>query len=92
MQHTIHSIDGDTGAYFYFDEDDFTEMVGNADWDGNTFDIKQTGSKDWTGTVKVWAATSNNGGAHGRRNRGKASGQWAADDRITLGSCGRYTE
>ena len=92
VQHTNHWRGGNTGAYFYFDEDAFTEMIGNADWPGHTFVIKQTGSQDWTGNVKVWAATTSNGGAHGRRGSGKASGQWAADDRITLGGCGRYTE
>ena len=67
-------------------------MVGTDDWDGDTFEMKQTGSQDWTGTVKVWKETTANGGAHGRRNSGDASNQWTADDIIILQSCGRYTK
>ena len=88
MQHTRHSK-GDNGAYFFFDDDAFTKMVGNADWDGKTFKIKKTGSEDWTGTVMVWKRPT---GSHGRRNGGSDPGHWAADDKIILGSCGRYTE
>ena len=91
MQHTNHWDDGDTGAYFYFEEDAFTEVVGNADWDGKIFDIMQTGSQDWTGPVKVWKGTSSNGGAHGRRSIGEVPDQWEAEDIIVMGSCGRYT-
>ena len=92
MQHTNHWRDGDTGAYFNFDEDAFTEMLGHDEWDRKTYGIKQTGSQNWIGTVKVWKASTNYGGAHGRRYNGKASGQWATGDRITLEGCGRYTE
>ena len=89
MQHIKHSIDGESGKYFFFDEKAFTEMVGNDKWDGIALKIKQTGSKDWTGKVMVWKIPN---GSHGRRDKDSKPGQWAADDKITLGSCGRYTE
>ena len=87
MQHTNHPTNGDTGKYFFFDEDDFTEMVGDDGWDGSTFEIIQTGSQNWAGTVKVWKETTANGGAHGRRDSGADSDQWTADDTIILQSC-----
>lgn len=94
---TTHRRDGDTGGYFYFDEDVFTEMVGYDDWDGSTFEITQTGyrnsqSLDWTGTVEVWKGTTGNGGAHGRRHGGKAPGQWKVGDMIVPESCGKYMQ
>ena len=82
--HTKHWRDGDNGAYFYFSEEDFNEMVGNEDWDNETFDVIQEGSQSWTGWVKVWKHTQ---GAHGRRLRGRSSGQWAKGDTIKLTSC-----
>ena len=90
MKHTNHATQGDTGKYFFFDRDAFDDMVGNDAWDGSTFAIRQNGSQYWNGTVKVWRGLDI--GAHGRRDSGKASGQWAANDRITLGGCGRYTK
>ena len=88
MKHTNHPDNGDTGAYFFFDEKAFTEMVGNADWPGKAWEIKQTGKHDWTGSVMVWKCPY----SHGRRNSGSKKEQWAANDKITLGSCGRFTE
>ena len=87
MENTNHVRDGNTGKFFFFDEVDFTEMLGTDNWDGSTFGIKQTGSQDWTGTVKVWKETTANGGAHGRRDSGADSDQWTADDTIILQSC-----
>ena len=85
--HTKHWRDGDNGAYFYFSEEDFNEMVGNEDWDNETFDVIQEGSQSWTGRVIVWKGKFWNSGAHGRRDSGSSSGQWAAGDTIELTSC-----
>ena len=83
---------GDTGEYFYFSEQDFTDMVGIEDWESEIFDVIQKGSHNWTGKVKVWKAKFHNSGAHGRRDpkgssNGSKPGQWAAGDTIELVNC-----
>ena len=85
--HTKHWRDGDNGAYFYFPEEDFNEMVGNNDWNSKKFDVIQEGSQSWTGRVIVWKGTPSNSGAHGRRDNGSKAGQWVAGDTIELKSC-----
>ena len=88
-------VDSDSGKYFVFDENDFTKMVGEKDWNAKTYEVIQQGSKNWTGTIIIW----NKGpyGSHGRRHSGgpkddlkKAkAGDWAQGDTIQLKSCGK---
>ena len=83
--HTQHSS-GDTGKYFYFDEELFSKMVGYEDWDRNEFEIAQAGSNSWNGKVIVWKVTS---ASHGRKVAGAADGDWQASDTISLQSCAK---
>ena len=91
--HTKHPDHGDRGQYFFFDENDFTKMVGEKDWNVKKYEVIQRGSRSWTGTIKVWAGNNQNG-AHGRRDTGKkgnknaAAGEWAQGDTIQLKACG----
>ena len=68
-------------------------MVGERDWNAETYEIIQRGSKTWTGTIKVWNS-SNDYGANGRRVTGEtgikntAAGEWAQGDTIKLKACG----
>ena len=82
--HTKHNKDGDTGKYFFFSNKEFSQMVGNEDWDEKEFEIVQDGSYSWTGKVIVWNRGS---GSHGRKVDGYADGDWGIGDRITLQGC-----
>ena len=82
MLNTDHWQFGDTGKYFYFEDKDFSKMVGSEDWNANTFDVRQAGSQDYSGLVKVWKETKTNSGAYGRRVSKPSSGQWKANDTI----------
>ena len=80
-----------SGTFFDFDENDFTKMVGETGWSNKNHEVIQTGSKNWTGTVKVWDNKDGvaYGGAHGRiepKNLG-AVGHWVEGDRIQLKAC-----
>ena len=70
--------------YFYFDENDFTKMVGETDWKGKRYDVIQGGSKSWTGTIMVKDDTW---GVHGMKDSSAIEGDWAQGDRIQLKSC-----
>ena len=59
-------------------------MVGYENWDGEEFEIIQTGSHSWRGKVMVWKRAS---GSHGRKSKGTAVGDWRTDDIITLQTC-----
>ena len=92
--HTKHPRYGDRGQYFFFDENDFTKMVGEKEWSHKHYEVIQRGSRGWTGTIEVWGG-SNQIGAHGRRDTGKtgiaaspAEGKWAQGDTIQLKACG----
>ena len=85
--HTNHWMDGDTGEYFYFSATDFGEMLGRSNWDGETFDVIQAGSQNWSGKVKVWEKSMWNGGPNGRRASGSQPGQWKPSDTIELQAC-----
>ena len=85
--HTNHWMDGDTGEYFYFSATDFGEMLGRSNWDGETFDVIQSGSQNWSGKVKVWEKSMWNGGPNGRRASGSQPGQWKPSDTIELQAC-----
>ena len=91
--HTNHPRHGDDGKYFFFDEKDFTKMVGERAWNAKTYEVIQRGSKSWTGTIKVWNS-SNDYGANGRRVTGEtgiknaAAEEWAQGDTIQLKACG----
>ena len=93
MLHTKHPDHGDRGQYFFFDENDFTKMVGGKEWNGKNYEVIQRGSRSWTGTIKVWGRRNQNG-ANGRRDSGKsgienaAAGEWAQGDTIQLKACG----
>ena len=84
--HTIHWRNGDTGQYFYINEKEVEEMVGYADWGGKEFDVIQTGSRKWSGSVIIWKKGSHSA-AHGRRIEGSTAKQWAAGDTIKLQIC-----
>ena len=81
-----------TSKYFYFDENDFTKMVGETDWNAKTFEVIQRGSKNWIGNIKVWDS-SHNFGANGRRDTGADGystakmGDWVDGDTIQLKAC-----
>lgn len=60
-------------------------MVGDEDWNGETFDVIQQGSQSWTGLIKVWKG-NHNSEAHGRRDSGSGPGQWAEGDTLALAS------
>ena len=89
--HTTHNDKGDNGQYFFFDENDFGAKVGLSDWSGKTFKVFQKGSRDWNGKVKVWKGSSSNG-AHGRRDEGSSSNQWAANDEIEICRTRKYKQ
>ena len=61
-------------------------MAGYADWGGNEFDVIQTGSRKWSGSVVIWKSGSNSA-AHGRRVEESAAKQWAAGDTFKLQIC-----
>ena len=89
MLHTKHPRHGNKGKYFFFDENDFTKMVGETDWNNKKYEVTQRGSRSWTGIIKVWDS-SNPNGIHGMRDTGEkgienaAIGEWAKGDTIQL--------
>ena len=86
VMHTIHWSNGDTGQYFYINEQEVEDMVGYADWSGKEFDVIQTGSRNWSGSVIIWKSGSHSA-AHGRRIEESATKQWAAGDIIRMQIC-----
>ena len=86
--HTKHPDMGDRGQYFFFDENDFTKMVGETDWNAKTFEVIQGGSKSWIGNITVWDS-SHSYGANGRRLGYTTAkiGDWVDGDTIQLKSC-----
>ena len=83
--------------FFAFDENDFTKMVGETGWSNKNYDVIQSGSKNWTGTIKVWdnkdtrSRADLKGSAFGRiepKHYG-AFGHWVQGDRIQLQACGQ---
>ena len=62
-------------------------MLGRSDWDGETFNVVQEGSQEWSGKVKVWKKSLLNKGPNGRRASGSKPGQWRRGDTIALQEC-----
>ena len=87
--HTNHHDKGDTGEYFFFDENDFDAFVGVSDWNRKTFKITQKGLHTWTGNIFVWKATSDHA-AHGRRASGRTTKQWATGDTLEFCKQGKF--
>ena len=81
--HTNHWTEGNTGRYFYFNETKFDEIVGRTNWSAESFEVVQSGSQEWNGTVVVWKGDSHSA-AHGRRTDGSAANQWQTGDIIVL--------
>ena len=87
--HTKHPKHGERGKYFFFDENDFTKMVGEKEWNNKRYEVIQRGSRSWTGTIKTATdKSSNQNGAYGWRDPAPAEGKWAQGDTIQLKSCG----
>ena len=61
-------------------------MVGHTNWSNEEFDVSQTGSRKWIGSVIVWRSSSKSA-AHGRRSEGSAASQWATGDTIEMQMC-----
>ena len=83
--HTKHTKHGDTGKYFYFDQNKFDAMIGSSDWSRKIFNIIQKGSIDWSGPVKVWRNP-----AHGRRWPGESNNQWVTGDTLEICKSGKF--
>ena len=91
--------DSKLGKYFYFNEEDMNELVGNSNWDGKTFDVIQSRRIEgtiWTGRVIVWKADRSTcftqacflkKHARGRKESGATNGNWRPKDKIELKSC-----
>ena len=91
VNHTNHpSYPNSPGLYFYFDENEFTKMVGEKGWNNKKFEVIQRGSKNWTGTVIVWDSIAGRpyGGASGRIEPRNNAAHWVQGDRIQLKACG----
>ena len=73
--------------YFYFNEEEFSKMVGFSNWNGKMFDVVQKGSRFWTGRIMVWKGQFWNSASYGRRVYWPMPGQFAPGDTITLKSC-----
>ena len=88
MAHTKHERDGDTGKYFFFNEDCLAKMVGGTEsWDGIVFNVIQEtkhGQPKWNGEVIVWNQKS---GSHGRKNNDAKDGDWQQGDTLKLSGC-----
>ena len=78
---------GNTGKYFFFSIEEFSNMVGNEDWDGKEFEIAQGGLHSWKGKVKVWKRRL---GSYGRKANGYADGDWRVGDTIILKECSKH--
>ena len=86
--HTTHPTN-DKGKYFFFDDYQFSSMVGSANWHGKNFDVLQKGSKTWKGSIRVWKGENGGISAHGRRVNGDADNQWSTGDKIEMKTCKR---
>ena len=80
-----HGGKGDTGQYFYFDQNKFDAMVGSNDWYSNTLNVIQKGSINWSGSVLFWRNP-----AHGRRHQGYSSNQWVTGDTVEVCKSGKF--
>ena len=84
--HTTHPKN-DKGEYFFFDDNQFSSMVGSTNWNAKDFDILQKGSRTWKGTIRVWNGKNGGLSAHGRRQKGQADNQWSTGDTIEMKVC-----
>ena len=83
--HTKHDVNGDTGKYFFFSKEEFSNMVGYENWNGQEFEIDQQGSNSWKGKVIVWLDEKL--GPHGQKSQGSKDGDWKKSDIIKLLIC-----
>ena len=81
--HTTHP-NNDKGKYFFFDDNQFSSMVGSTNWHAKNFDILQKGSQTWKGTIRVWKGEKGGILAHGRRVKGEADNQSSTGDKIEI--------
>tara|TARA_R100000935_G_scaffold39888_1_gene61403 strand:+ start:61 stop:1167 length:1107 start_codon:yes stop_codon:yes gene_type:complete len=81
------------GKYFYFDQQEMIDLLGEEFSSQDIFTISSTSSDGATSKltnqeVMLFDDSSSNsigGNAHGRKNTGSADGDWAVGDRIFLG-------
>ena len=61
-------------------------MIGRSNWNTETFEVVQQGSKTWTGYVIVWNGAN---GVHGRKDPigNSAASDWEQGDTIQLKTC-----
>jgi len=79
VTHTNHPTEGDNGKYFYFDQAEWTAMVGDSA--SGVQIVKQTGSRDWTGPIVV---RTHQGPIYGQRQKLSDVNQFAAGDLLNL--------
>jgi len=85
---TNHKVSGDTGAYFYFQDARWANMIGQATTNGGKYNVYQyrSGKQIWSGEVIIW---DNANGVHGRKNAGNGqAGDWSANDIIKSSDSG----
>jgi len=77
--------DGDLGTHFVFSAEEFSNMVGYEEWDGQEYVIVQSGSNSWEGVVSV----SKGGKSSSFTISGdeSAAGELKVSDTISLKSC-----
>ena len=88
-KHPKHDAN-DTGKYFFFSKEEFSNMVGYENWNRQEFEINQQGSRSWKGKVIVWS--DGEFGSHGRKvtedyDWGFEWRDWKKGDMIKLLKC-----
>ena len=95
VQHNFGS--GVDGKYFFFNETNMSNLLGNTTWHNTVVNMIQirNGVEIWSGDVRLWDSThansvptSGTGNSHGRREGGSASGQWQVGDIVRTSMSG----
>lgn len=74
-----HPSHGAGGEFFFFSSSDWQRVFGSAVSGSHAVQQWRDGVQIWSGTVVVW---DNKNGVHGRRDSGKAAGQWCVNDTV----------
>ena len=75
---------GGVGKHFRFSAEEFSDMVGYDKWEFEEFEVVQSGSQSWEGTIQV---RKDKNTSYGWKFYEASDGDWKVNDTITLKNC-----
>merc|ERR1719430_737856 len=78
------NLTGGVGKHFRFSAEEFSDMVGYDKWEFEEFEVVQSGSQSWEGTIQV---RKDKNTSYGWKFYEASDGDWKVNDTITLKNC-----